>query len=86
MDVRLKRVYDAAAPDDGYRVLVDRLWPRGVSKERAALDSNQNGWCSWGLTTKLIRITAEVYFYSRLPRNPYLSVDSQSMGYERVCT
>jgi len=38
MDVQLKRVYDAVAPDDGYRVLVDRLWPRGVSKEKAHLD------------------------------------------------
>ena len=38
MDVRLKRAYDAAEPRDGYRVLVDRLWPRGVSKERARLD------------------------------------------------
>ena len=37
-DVRLKRAYDPAEPDDGYRVLVDRLWPRGVSKERARLD------------------------------------------------
>ncbi len=33
-----KRVYEPAADGDGYRVLVDRLWPRGVSKERAALD------------------------------------------------
>lgn len=33
-----KRVYEEAAEGDGYRVLVDRLWPRGVSKERAALD------------------------------------------------
>ncbi|MBS1878129.1 MAG: DUF488 family protein [Actinobacteria bacterium] len=38
MDVRLKRAYEPAAPDDGYRVLVDRLWPRGVSRERAQLD------------------------------------------------
>ena len=38
MDVRLKRAYDPAEPRDGYRVLVDRLWPRGVSKERARLD------------------------------------------------
>jgi uncharacterized protein YeaO (DUF488 family) len=38
VDVRLKRAYDAAAPDDGYRVLVDRLWPRGVARERARLD------------------------------------------------
>jgi uncharacterized protein YeaO (DUF488 family) len=35
---RIKRIYDEPATDDGYRVLVDRLWPRGVSKERAALD------------------------------------------------
>jgi uncharacterized protein YeaO (DUF488 family) len=37
-DVRLKRAYDPAEPGDGYRVLIDRLWPRGVSKERAGLD------------------------------------------------
>ena len=35
---RLKRVYDAPAEADGMRVLVDRLWPRGLSKERAAVD------------------------------------------------
>ena len=34
----IKRVYDPAEASDGYRVLVDRLWPRGVSKERAELD------------------------------------------------
>jgi uncharacterized protein YeaO (DUF488 family) len=33
-----KRIYDAASDDDGCRVLVDRLWPRGVSKDRAGLD------------------------------------------------
>ncbi len=33
----IKRVYDEPADDDGYRVLVDRLWPRGVTKERAQL-------------------------------------------------
>ena len=36
--VALKRAYDEAAPADGCRVLVERLWPRGVSKEDAALD------------------------------------------------
>lgn len=36
--VKLKRIYEKAEKDDGYRVLVDRLWPRGISKERAALD------------------------------------------------
>ena len=38
MDVRLKRVYDPAEPTDGHRVLIDRLWPRGVSRDRAKLD------------------------------------------------
>jgi DNA-3-methyladenine glycosylase len=38
MTLRTKRIYEDLAPDDGYRVLVDRLWPRGVTKERAALD------------------------------------------------
>ena len=38
MDIRLKRAYEDPAAADGYRVLVDRLWPRGVSRERAHLD------------------------------------------------
>jgi uncharacterized protein YeaO (DUF488 family) len=38
MDVRLKRVYEPLAPSDGYRVLVDRLWPRGITKEQAHVD------------------------------------------------
>jgi uncharacterized protein YeaO (DUF488 family) len=36
--VQVKRVYEHPAPSDGFRVLVDRLWPRGVSKARASLD------------------------------------------------
>jgi uncharacterized protein YeaO (DUF488 family) len=39
MDVRLKRAYEPAQSSDGYRVLIDRLWPRGVS--RAALKLNE---------------------------------------------
>ena len=38
MDIRLKRAYDPPSPDDGLRILVERLWPRGLSKERAAVD------------------------------------------------
>jgi uncharacterized protein YeaO (DUF488 family) len=34
--VKLKRVYEPAAKSDGYRVLVDRLWPRGIKKEKLA--------------------------------------------------
>lgn len=36
--IQIKRVYDTPQKDDGYRVLVDRLWPRGISKENAKLD------------------------------------------------
>jgi uncharacterized protein YeaO (DUF488 family) len=35
---RIKRVYEPAAKDDGLRVLVDRLWPRGIAKEKAHID------------------------------------------------
>ena len=36
--IRLKRVYEQLADKDGYRVLIDRLWPRGLSKENARVD------------------------------------------------
>jgi uncharacterized protein YeaO (DUF488 family) len=39
-DIRIKRIYETAAAADGLRLLVDRLWPRGISKARARLD----GW------------------------------------------
>ncbi|MEU4687025.1 DUF488 domain-containing protein [Streptomyces xinghaiensis] len=39
--VRVRRVYEDREPDDGVRVLVDRLWPRGLAKEAAGLDE----WC-----------------------------------------
>ncbi|WP_328413111.1 DUF488 domain-containing protein [Nocardia sp. NBC_00403] len=39
--VQIRRIYDDPTPRDGTRVLVDRLWPRGVSKTRAQLDE----WC-----------------------------------------
>ena len=37
-EIRLKRAYDSASADDGVRILVERLWPRGVTKAGAALD------------------------------------------------
>lgn len=37
--IKLKRAYEPASPDDGYRVLVDRLWPRGVAKADLEIDS-----------------------------------------------
>ncbi|MFI2636321.1 DUF488 domain-containing protein [Streptomyces collinus] len=38
MSVRVRRVYDPAEPEDGVRVLVDRLWPRGLAKDVARVD------------------------------------------------
>lgn len=38
MDVRLKRAYESPEGSDGYRVLIDRIWPRGVTREQARLD------------------------------------------------
>ncbi|HER19578.1 MAG TPA: DUF488 family protein [Chromatiales bacterium] len=38
MSIRIKRVYDPPSPGDGPRILVDRLWPRGISREKARID------------------------------------------------
>ena len=38
MNLKLKRVYEEPAPSDGTRILVDRLWPRGLTKEKAHVD------------------------------------------------
>ncbi|MGH3546924.1 MAG: DUF488 domain-containing protein [Pseudonocardiaceae bacterium] len=40
-EVRVRRAYDEPVPEDGARVLVDRIWPRGLSKDKAAFDE----WC-----------------------------------------
>ena len=52
-----KRVCDEPADDDGFRVLVDRLWPRGISKERARLDL-------WLMAPRTRRSTTPVCFWS----------------------
>jgi len=38
MSIQLKRIYESPAPTDGQRILVDRIWPRGITKEQANLD------------------------------------------------
>ena len=38
-ELKVKRVYDAPAPEDGARLLVDRLWPRGLTREKAGIDA-----------------------------------------------
>ena len=41
MNINIKRIYEQAEKTDGYRILVDRLWPRGLKKEDAAIDKWQ---------------------------------------------
>ncbi|MBB3190330.1 DUF488 domain-containing protein [Halomonas cerina] len=62
MDIVLKRAFDSPEPTDGYRVLVDRIWPRGIAKAQASIDewrkdvapsdklrqAFHNGELSWG--------------------------------------
>jgi uncharacterized protein YeaO (DUF488 family) len=43
VSVRVRRIHEAPEPDDGVRVLVDRLWPRGVSKDAARVDEWPKG-------------------------------------------
>ncbi|WP_199829639.1 DUF488 domain-containing protein [Streptomyces sp. MMG1121] len=43
MSVRVRRIYEPPEPDDGLRVLVDRLWPRGIAKEEADIDEWPKG-------------------------------------------
>ena len=50
--LRIKRVYDPPDPSDGYRVLVDRLWPRGLAKEKAQFDD----WRPDIAPTKTLRV------------------------------
>ena len=42
-NVKLKRAYEPPAADDGTRILIDRLWPRGITKKRAAIDQWMKG-------------------------------------------
>lgn len=50
--IRVARVYDHPGPDDGVRILVDRLWPRGLAKEFAELDD----WCRKVAPSTALRI------------------------------
>lgn len=38
MSLKIKRVYEGSSKEDGFRILVDRIWPRGMTKEKAAID------------------------------------------------
>jgi len=48
-NVKLKRAYEAPAVEDGTRILVDRLWPRGIKKADAAIDLWMKGYLAMGI-------------------------------------
>ena len=54
MMIQCKRVYEQAAPEDGYRVLVDRLWPRGVKKADLVLESREKNFIYYELNTSVL--------------------------------
>ena len=55
MSIQLKRIYDSVSDDDGRRVLVDGMWPRGVKKADAAAgaDDSQVAWDNFDMSTYL---------------------------------
>lgn len=55
MGIVIKRIYEEPAASDGFRVLVDRLWPRGMTKERAALDLWAEGRLPFSFATQMVR-------------------------------
>jgi hypothetical protein len=56
--VRIKRVYEAPQASDGFRVLVDRVWPRGMAKEKAAVDLSMKEIGPFYRTQKMGRASA----------------------------
>ncbi|EPF69310.1 hypothetical protein GCM10025882_10340 [Acinetobacter gyllenbergii] len=78
MQIEIKRIYDPVAVSDGKRILVDRLWPRGVSKERAHLDL----WLKEIAPSTALRqafchkaehwLSFQQGYYQELKENPYV--------------
>ena len=73
--VTVKRVYEKPARGDGYRVLVDRLWPRGLSKSQAALRCLVARSCSLGRTAPT--------GFTPVPKAGWLSANAISRNWQR---
>ena len=90
MEIAIKRIYDAVAASDGRRVLVDRLWPRGVSKTRAHLDL----WLKEIAPSTELRkafdhqaahwLSFQEGYYQELEGNPYVAELRQMAEHEQV--
>ena len=92
VEFRVKRVYNEPAASDGVRVLVDRLWPRGLTKERAAVDvwakdvapSNElrKTWHGGGETWE----TFTTDYEAELAANPAVTALAEQLANEPVVT
>lgn len=83
--LQIRRIYAAAGPADGYRVLVDRLWPRGVRKDEAKLD----GWARDIAPTAALRKRfghqAERFAEFRESYRAELDANPAARGFVRSC-
>lgn len=92
VEFRVKRVYSEPAADDGLRVLVDRLWPRGLTKERAAVDvwakdvapstELRKTWHGGGETWEAFTLAYE----AELAANPAVAALADELAHESVVT
>ena len=80
-DILLKRAYEAPSPDDGTRVLVDRLWPRGLAKERLDAEWLRAAAPSPGLRKAWHEAPAEAWGdYAQLYREELIRSDAAGAG------
>jgi uncharacterized protein YeaO (DUF488 family) len=83
MPINVKRVYDAAQKADGFRVLVDRVWPRGVSKERANVDL----WLKSVAPTTPLRkwFDHDPKKWREFQRRYFAELDARPAGLDELC-
>ncbi len=74
--VKIKRIYDAPGPEDGKRILVDRLWPRGVKKADAKIDE-------W-LLLRLVRNPSERFQTSWNDNHKERDLSRTTLAYENL--
>lgn len=76
--INIKRVYENPSPGDGYRILIDRLWPRGVSKEMARIDlwekniAPTSSLRRWFSHDPLLWMDFRIKYLSELKKNKFI--------------
>lgn len=76
--INIKRIYESPSPEDGYRILVDRLWPRGISKEAARIDAWKKNIAPtsslrrWFSHDPLLWIDFRIKYLAELKKNKFI--------------